>query len=155
MQAPRHLAKVVNLAPNCWAEDEKGGSRWAYLFMGPRDMHGREPQCVSQLQQLPLSLACSMHRSFWAFGLTARTPTVSSLHVSHPVSFLFLENIKVISGFIFPLSSDLHTSDLFLSFGPQLKVPSLEKWFLTADSKAIPLPYKPMVRLLHSACFFL
>lgn len=100
------------------------------------------------------------HRFFWTFGINSSHPHCF-LTTCQPPCLLFVpwkyQGYFWLQAFapVFPLSSNLHTSDLFLSFGPQLKVPSLEKWFLTAYSKAVPLPYKPVVRLLYSACFFL
>lgn len=53
---------------------------------------------------------------------------------------------------VFPFSSDLHMSDLFLPFG--LKVPFPEKWFLTAHFESSLSSPKPKVGLLHLAQFF-
>lgn len=153
------LTKGRESGPELLSRRWERGKQVKIPVHGAQRLPGREPRCVSQLQQLPLPLACLGHRSFWTFGLNSSYPHCF-LTTCQPPCLLFApwkhQGHFWLQAFapVFPLSSDLHMSDLFLSFGPQLKVPSLEKWFLTAYSKAVPLAYKPMVRLLYSACFF-
>lgn len=102
-----HNAGSQALSKSCESGPELLSRRWERGKQVSVSVHGaqryawqRGQLCFSTPAAFP-SPACLVHRSFCAFGLIACTPTVSSPHVHHPVSFLFLENIKVISGFIF------------------------------------------------------